>query len=51
MANVKLTDVCKTIFAGGDVPKDNYSLEQDEIYSIPIYTNWNSVRSAVLDLW
>ncbi len=39
MANVKLTDVCKTIFAGGDVPKDNYSLEQDEIYSIPIYTN------------
>lgn len=36
---VKLIDVCKSIFAGGDVPKDNYSLEQDDFYSVPIYTN------------
>ena len=36
---VRLIDVCKCIFAGGDVPKDNYSLERDDFYSIPIYTN------------
>ena len=36
---VKLTDVCKDIFAGGDVPKDNYSSKPNDIYCIPIYTN------------
>lgn len=36
---VKLIYVCKHIFAGSDVPKDNYSLEKDDTYSIPIYTN------------
>ncbi|MDE6745518.1 MAG: restriction endonuclease subunit S [Oscillospiraceae bacterium] len=36
---VKLIDVCKDIFAGGDVPKNNYSLKKDDNYSIPIYTN------------
>ena len=36
---VKLIDVCKDIFAGGDVPKNDYSLERNNVYSVPIYTN------------
>lgn len=36
---VKVSDVCKSIFAGGDVPKNNYSIEKNEVFSIPIYTN------------
>ena len=36
---VRLDTVCKKIYAGGDVPKDRFSKEQTEIYSIPIYAN------------
>ena len=35
---VKLEDIC-TISAGGDVPKNNYSKEMIEKYTIPIYSN------------
>ncbi|MBL0311065.1 MAG: restriction endonuclease subunit S [Bacteroidetes bacterium] len=31
--------VCSEIFAGGDAPKDNYSEEKTEKYTIPIYAN------------
>jgi type I restriction enzyme S subunit len=31
--------VCDEIFAGGDAPKNNYSLEENEKYQIPIYAN------------
>lgn len=31
--------VCSDIFAGGDAPKDNYSEEKTEKYTIPIYAN------------
>ncbi|MCB9426229.1 MAG: restriction endonuclease subunit S [Flavobacteriales bacterium] len=31
--------VCDEIFAGGDAPKDNYSLEPNEKHNIPIYAN------------
>ncbi len=30
---------CEQIFAGGDVPKDRFSLERTEKYTIPIYSN------------
>ena len=36
---VKLEEVCKRIYAGGDVPKDRYSEEKTEEYNIPIYAN------------
>ena len=36
---IKLEDVCKRIYAGGDVPKEKYSLEKTEKYNIPIYAN------------
>ena len=36
---VNLSDVCSEIFAGGDVPKTNYSIEKNDTYCIPIYTN------------
>lgn len=36
---VKLEDVCKRIYAGGDVPKDRYSEVMTEEYSVPIYAN------------
>lgn len=36
---VKLEEVCKRIYAGGDVPKDRYSDEKTGEYSIPIYAN------------
>jgi len=36
---VKISEVCEDLFAGGDVPKNNYSLEKSEKYQIPIYTN------------
>ncbi len=31
--------VCDEIFAGGDAPKNNYSLEENEKHFIPIYAN------------
>ena len=34
----KLGEVCK-VFAGGDVPKGNFSEHMSEQYNIPIYTN------------
>jgi len=34
-----LTAVCEAIFAGGDVPKDNYSKTETDKYRIPIFTN------------
>ncbi len=34
----KLGEVCE-IFAGGDVPKDNFSLTPSDKYQIPIYAN------------
>ena len=36
---VKLKDCSKKIFAGGDVPKNNYSEIKTEKYRIPIYAN------------
>ena len=36
---VKLEEVCKRIYAGGDVPKDRYSEVKNEQYQIPIYAN------------
>ena len=36
---VKLEDVCKRIYAGGDVPKDMYSEVKTDEYSVPIYAN------------
>jgi len=34
-----IEEVCDEIFAGGDAPKNNYSLESNEKYQIPIYAN------------
>ncbi len=34
-----IEDVCNEIFAGGDAPKNNYSLEPNEKHNIPIYAN------------
>lgn len=36
---VKLEEVCKRIYAGGDVPKDRYSEEKTEEYKVPIFAN------------
>ena len=36
---VKLDDVCRRIYAGGDVPKDRFSDIETGIYNIPIYAN------------
>lgn len=36
---VKLEEVCKRIYAGGDVPKDRYSEERTEDYKVPIFAN------------
>ena len=36
---VKLDDVCRRIYAGGDVPKDRFSDIRTDIYNIPIYAN------------
>ncbi len=36
---VKLEEVCKKIYAGGDVPKDRFSEKKTEVYSIPIFAN------------
>jgi len=42
---VKLGEVCEKLFAGGDVPKDNYSLEKNGRHQIPIYTNGVNEKS------
>jgi len=34
-----LLEVCKDIFAGGDVPKGNWSKEKTEEHQIPIFSN------------
>ena len=34
----KLSEVCE-LSAGGDVPKDNFSVIKTEKYQIPIYAN------------
>ncbi|MBQ7669095.1 MAG: restriction endonuclease subunit S [Clostridia bacterium] len=36
---VALEDVCKRIYAGGDVPKNRYSAVKTEEFSVPIYAN------------
>lgn len=35
----RLGEMCAEIFAGGDVPKDNYAKDPTPRYAIPIYTN------------
>ncbi|MCF7951671.1 MAG: restriction endonuclease subunit S [Spirochaetaceae bacterium] len=35
----KLEEVCEEIFAGGDVPKNNYSKNKTDEYNIPIFAN------------
>lgn len=35
----KLSEVCDEIFAGGDVPKNNWLKEKTDEFNIPIYTN------------
>ncbi|MBO5676845.1 MAG: restriction endonuclease subunit S [Bacteroidaceae bacterium] len=35
----KLENVCKKLFAGGDVPKENFSPQETDEYNIPIYSN------------
>lgn len=35
----KIEDVCEDIFAGGDVPKNNFSKNKTVEYNIPIYSN------------
>lgn len=39
---VRITEVCKEIFAGGDAPKNNVSKERNEEHAIPIYSNGES---------
>jgi type I restriction enzyme S subunit len=34
-----IEQVCDEIFAGGDAPKNNFTLEKNEKYQIPIYAN------------
>ena len=36
---MNLEDVCEDLFAGGDVPKDNFSKIKTEKYNIPIFSN------------
>ncbi len=36
---VPIASVCNEIFAGGDAPKENFSDEKTEKYSIPIFAN------------
>ncbi len=35
----RLGDICKDIFAGGDVPTERYSKTKNDKYNIPIYAN------------
>ncbi len=34
-----IEEVCDEVFAGGDAPKNNFSLEENKKYKIPIYAN------------
>ena len=34
-----LEKVCEDIFAGGDVPKDNFSTNKTDVFKIPIFSN------------
>ena len=36
---VKIENVCKRIYAGGDVPKNRYSEIKTDVYTVPIYAN------------
>jgi type I restriction enzyme M protein len=36
---MKIGDLAKEIFAGGDLPKERYSLEKTDKYTIPIFAN------------
>ena len=36
---VKLEEVCKRIYAGGDVPKNRYSEKKTDKFAVPIYAN------------
>lgn len=36
---VKLESVCDDIFAGGDAPKEHYSISPTSEYNVPIYSN------------
>lgn len=38
-ATKTIEEVCDEIYAGGDAPKNNFSLEENEKYKIPIYAN------------
>lgn len=38
-------DICKELFAGGDVPYGNWSETKNEIHSVPIYTNGTGERA------
>ena len=35
----KIEEVCESIVAGGDAPKNNFSAERNDKFSIPIYAN------------
>ena len=35
----KLGDVCEKLFAGGDVPKNNFSKTKTDKFNIPIFSN------------
>ena len=39
MKLVNVSDVCNEVFAGGDVPKDNWVKEPTSTHNIPIYSN------------
>ncbi|MCX6351112.1 MAG: restriction endonuclease subunit S [Bacteroidetes bacterium] len=39
VGKVPIATVCNEIFAGGDAPKENFSDEKTEKYSIPIFAN------------
>jgi restriction endonuclease S subunit len=43
--DMELGEICEELFAGGDVPKDNWSKEKTEQYTIPIYSNGIGERS------
>ncbi len=36
---IKLHDACEDIFAGGDAPTENFSVEKSEKFTIPIFAN------------
>ena len=40
--SVYIADVCKEIFAGGDVPKDALSYEKTEEYNVPIFSSFST---------